>query len=164
MGRQINWESINKRGGVVPKGLYAAEVESFEDGENRHGHLMYSLRLRITEPSEYAGSPLFDWFSVGTEEHPDDIVTSTFGAEKLLEFVTGCGVPLEQDDERLAASLANQVVIANVDVGKNQNDEPRNEVKGYFRRGERNPRVIATNATGATKGGPSIPRGARKSA
>lgn len=158
MGNRINWDAIPDEGGVVPDGLYEFDVEAFDIGESSTGKLMYKLRMRVTAPTEQKGAPLFDWFAVGDDEHPMDIVTSTIGAKQLKGFAKAVAVPLEEDDERFAASVLNQKGVAAVAVEAGQDGTPRNKVKRYYRRGERTPGVQAAKSGGARPGGASIPR------
>lgn len=130
--------------GPVPAGGYKMVIEEVErgvTGENAQtpGAKKYTARLRVVEPKKYAGSMVFDTFTIGTEDDPkgreQETWRSSLGAKKLFRLLKRAGVPAKDgDDEEWMDAAQGQEVCAHVKKGIGMNGAPRNDINGdYFR-------------------------------
>lgn len=130
--------------GPVPAAGYKLVIEEIErgvTGENAQtpGAKKYTARLRVVEPKKYAGSTVYDTFTIGTEDDPkardQETWRSSLGAKKLFRLLKRAGVPAKDgDDEEWMDAAQGQEICAHVKKGVGMNGAPRNDINGdYFR-------------------------------
>lgn len=143
------------------------EIERTETGENSQtpGMLMYQATFRVTEPEQYVGSSLRDWFVIGTKDDKRAKRAETWeraegGPGRLARLLKRAGVPNADDDEEWMDAAAGQSICMHLSKRTDENGEPRNRVGMYFR--ESDPDFIGIGEElerdGAGRGG----RGGRK--
>src|SRR5262245_3077159 len=97
------------------------EIERTETGENSQtpGMLMYQATFRVTEPEQYAGSSLRDWFVIGTKDDKRAKRAETWeraegGPGRLARLLKRAGVPNADDDEEWMDAAAGQSICMHV--------------------------------------------------
>ena len=80
-GMVFNLEGVEEQTAfeVIPKGTYAAVVDSFEFGESKSGNSMITVIYELTDP-EYAGRKIYDWMVLGGNG-------AKFGLAKVKKFL-----------------------------------------------------------------------------
>ena len=116
------------------------EIERTETGENSQtpGMLMYQATFRVTEPEQYVGSSLRDWFVIGTKDDKRAKRAETWeraegGPGRLARLLKRAGVPNADDDEEWMDAAAGQSICMHLSKRTDENGEPRNRVGMYFR-------------------------------
>lgn len=178
MGRIVPLREI-PTSNIFPDDIYrlkVVEVKSAytkvkEDDDNpRPARLIYKVSSQIVEPADFKDQFFFQDFYVGTDADPEaeELATwkQSFGARNFKSFITATGVAFgdEEDDDSLAAALKGQeyltkiVVKTEPDKDKAGNDNPykgnvKNETKGFWAVGEKEPGSISASLNGKSKPG-----------
>lgn len=144
----ILYDAIPKRT-QLPSGFVEYEVERAET-RDYEGRLTVNLALRVLAPSDFNGTVtegnlLYHTFYLGTEEDPDGELPETQASQRgwgdLVRFFDSLNLPQEPDLERqLHAAIGNHGVVRQELVpSRNDPNKQYNNVKGWFRLGERQP-------------------------
>jgi hypothetical protein len=154
--------------GVIPAMGVKCEIEEIErteTGENSQtpGMLMYQATFRVTEPEQYVGSSLRDWFVIGTKDDKRAKRAETWeraegGPGRLARLLKRAGVPNADDDEEWMDAAAGQSICMHVTKRTDENGEPRNRVGMYFRESDPDFVGIGEELEDGARGG----RGGRK--
>jgi hypothetical protein len=133
---------VDEYSGPVPSGGYKCVIEEIErgvTGENAKtpGSKKYTARLRVVEPKRYAGTAIFDTFTIGTEDDPkgrdQETWRTSLGAKKLFRLLKRAGVPAKDgDDEEWMDAAQGQEVCAHVMKEVGLNGGFRNNVNGDY--------------------------------
>ena len=133
--------------GVLPAMGVKLEIEQFERGETGEnsqnpGCLMYSMTARITEPEQYSGMTVRDWFTVGTKDDKRAKKAETWersegGAGALFRCLKRAGVATSEDDEEWMDAAEGAEVCAHLGKSTGRNGEPQNRIQLYFRESDK---------------------------
>jgi hypothetical protein len=117
----------------------------FEEWDGPSGKLTYHIKFACVSPADFKGMRYDEWYCVGDDEHPDEIVKTTLGCKNLELFRVASGIPPEMnDDEELAEFIAatNPHVGLKLYVTEREKDGqkiPTNSIsrQGYFQLGSK---------------------------
>lgn len=120
MGRQVNWDEVPDSGAtLVNQGMYEAVIESIEEGQSKAGKLMYTTIFRIAGGA-YDGTPLYERFSVGTDDDPnaDEPTTwkSSIGASRMKAMFKAVHVANTGDVDEMCTAATGQHLQLTVDI------------------------------------------------
>ena len=158
MGRQVNWDDVPDVGQLLPKGIYVLSIADIEERSTNinpetgiGGKLMYSPEFRVVEPADFADSPLYDNFVIGTDDDPEAGMEETwqksFGSRRFKQLIKMANVPADSDIDNVIASLRDQQVVADVDVEEDTDEASKyygrkqNRIRGFYQLGTRQPVV-----------------------
>lgn len=158
---------------VVPDGVYLLTIASFEEKQNRKGGLMYAGEFRVVEPQAFAGSPLYENFSIGTEEDQEaedpETWKASVGARILKRVFKAAGVEASDDIDDMIAAAEQQhvtaIVARVVDDGKNDpqyKGRERNRITAWYAPGEREIKVEGLAASKPKTAGLNGPKPAAR--
>ena len=151
--------------GVLPAMGVKLEIEQFERGETGEnsqnpGCLMYTLTARITEPEQFSGMTVRDWFTVGTRDDKRAKKAETWersegGAGALFRCLKRAGVATSEDDEEWMDAAEGAEVCAHLGKSVGRNGDPQNRIQLYFRESDKDFVGIGETleADGAARGG-----------
>jgi hypothetical protein len=151
--------------------VYLLSIAGIEETANRKGGLMYKAELRVTEPKTFAGSPLYENFSVGTEDDPEaedpETWKASIGARILKRMFHAAGVEATTNIDAMIAAAEGQSVIClvsrHIDDGKNDpqyKGRERNRIGGWYAPGEREIKVDGVAPAARTAAKPALRRAA----
>jgi hypothetical protein len=146
--------------GVLPAMGVKCEIDEIERTQtNEKNHLMYMAILRVTEPAQFAGHQLREWYVIGTDDDPKAKRPETWertegGPGRLARLLKRAGVPTADDDEEWMDAAAGQEICVHLGTRTDDNGEPRNRILKTFR--ETDPDFVgigeALEADGAGRG------------
>jgi hypothetical protein len=154
MGRQVEWDSIPDST-LLPDDLYMIEVDSLTEETSKKGYLMYRGTLRVVEPVAFAGTPLYEYFSIGTADDPTGSEASTWknsiGAKRLKRLFKSTLIPLTNDVDQMIEQVVGQRFVGA--VGQEEDDGTRDpKYKGVKRNKINAMYPVGTHAPGAGAG------------
>jgi hypothetical protein len=131
MGQQVEWDSIGD-GATLMTGLVTFTVEDIAETvtaakEGRPGgNKMYVASFKATEPPEYKGLTMRDWFAIGNDGDPKaqkpETWSRSIGASRLKRLFGVTHITMSKDvDENIAACIGQSFVAhvtEEVDNGK----------------------------------------------
>jgi hypothetical protein len=171
MGRTVNWDEVPDST-LLPQELYEFEVEDLTEETSKAGHLMYRGVFRVTS-DKFTGTPLFDYFTVGTAEDPTaaDPLTwkNSFGVRRLKRLFKATQVPMSPDVDEMVEAVKQQrfvgAVSQEVDDGVRNaqyKGVKRNRIDAMYPVGAAKPTAVAaTPAPVAPKAAPAAKTPAR---
>lgn len=174
MGRQVNWDDVPDST-ILPQNIYEAQIESVTEKQSKQGRLMYQVVYRIVGGA-YDGTPLYDYFSIGTEDDPngDDPETwkASFGVRRMKRMIRAAGVALSSDvDESLMAATGQHLMLTVDQETDDGSRDPkykgavRNRIAAVYPMGEREaPAAPAAKAASTPKAAPAATGGAKTAA
>ncbi|MAH44283.1 hypothetical protein CMI37_00535 [Candidatus Pacearchaeota archaeon] len=163
---------------LVPTNMYLASVETMERSETKGptannpnaklpaGCLMYTATFRIAEPTAHAGLPLFDNYTIGTnddlEANDPETWKASVGARRWEAVLKAAGVQSDDEDDILAEVVSQQVLLdvtEETDDGSNNaqfKGRKRNRINRVYKPGEREVGKATTALPAPTR--PTAPR------
>jgi len=153
--------------GVLPAMGVKLEIESFERGETGEnsqnpGCLMYTMTARITEPEQYSGMTVRDWFTIGTRDDKRAKKAETWersegGAGALFRCLKRAGVATSEDDEEWMDAAEGAEVCAHLGKSVGRNGDPQNRIQLYFREADKDfvgiGEALEADSRGGSRGG-----------
>jgi hypothetical protein len=149
--RYFPWDDIPEED-VFPDGMNGIfTVESMEESESNAGKLQFITKFRCVEPAKYKGMTHTEWYTVGDNDNPDDIVPSTYGARDLQKLRIACQIGKEIREVSQFVAYMNSTkppVGLFITQRLDDNDRVRNSVgyAGYWKVGTRIPGIVENNA------------------
>lgn len=117
MGRTVNFDEIPDST-LLPADNYTFEVEDLSEETSKKGYLMYKGTMRVVEPAEFAGTPLFEYFAIGNENDPTASEQKTWatsvGAKRLKRLFKATMITFTQDVDEMVESAKGQRFIGSV--------------------------------------------------
>lgn len=152
MGRNVNWDEIPDST-LLPEDLYLCEVDDCTEEATRQGaRLMYRTTIRVVEPPAFAGTPLYEYFVIGTPDDPSASEAETWknsvGARRLKRLFKATMIPLSPDVDEMVETLKGQRFVAQ--VGQEVDDGVRDpKYKGVKRNRINGMYTVGTQRIGA---------------
>jgi hypothetical protein len=114
--RSINWDEIPDST-LLPQDLYTFEVDDLTEETSKKGKLMYRAVFRVTD-GNYTGTPLYDYFSIGSDEDPTASEPSTWtnsiGARRMKRLFKATQIPMTSDIDEMVENVKQQRFVASV--------------------------------------------------
>lgn len=115
----------------IPAGEYAAILTHCEKKKTKRDANCEGLSLKFQILSgQYQNRMLFAWLNTKNS----NVDAQNIGRRELKSLMSAVGLP----DAANAEELYNKPLTIKVAIGKDQNGNPRNEIKGYKSRSESN--------------------------
>src|SRR5690349_13123747 len=158
MGRKVPQQqrAMNE---LLPTSIVLVEGRSFTITSTNNGKHQYKSMAEVIEPAELAGATLFDSFVIGSDTDPQALEEATmmasFGMQRVTCMFDAIGVDVRGEDEEtfaekyIGARYCASVLLA-TQAALNKDGSPnayagqeQNQVKRYFKVGEREPMIIS---------------------
>ena len=156
---------------VLPRDTYKVAVADIEDGFSSGGNRMLTIYFEVTEPVQYAGLKVKNWYVIGSPSDPNaedpNFVKATIGASDLKKLTRACGVPpVTMTLEEMIKNVSGRECVTLIDLVPEHKDErtgkqygDSNKIRSYFQVGARKAGEL-TNGAGRSIAGTAAPAAA----